>query len=759
MEMEYRQFRIVYNPYMKTVEYYWEKENGTLEEVSAISELASDKYKNITLQNRAYEILEIINNEYNQGNIGLEIIFEGTKEDYNELKDIVETYFGDQNMICVQGEEMLPSATDVLPKVQKIYGDLENIFQNHADEAIQKELDRFHDTIKPVVPVCVMGLYSSGKSAFINALIGAEVLPSEPDPETAKNYKITCSDHAEIRFLCNGKKIIKNFDGQKDKAKQMCLTIKEINSKIHDDEINLSDLIEVDYPFEKSALLTDKYQFVFYDTPGSNTASNEQHIKILRKALLDQTNGLPVFVTQPDSMDQKDNEDIIKMIEELGDSLDKINTLVVINKSDRLEKKSLEVKRESCERLKITSWKSSRVFFVSSVMGIGSKMNYWEEEQEWLDEEAAGVYEDAFDRFSKSKNRRYVQLYQYNLLTKVRMDEIAYNAEKIDQEDVDERVIHNSGIRAVENEFNIFAEKYAAYNKCNQAIRYLGNAIQMVKDRIEQEERNEAEKNEALLKRLKKEEKQLVEKLKSTAEGVKAEFDTGYPNVLSEIVTFFQTEKLRESKQKIINIERDSKGIKKGRDRIVYVKNRVKDEYRGYLGDYIRCAVEKSKDFCEKKEKELKRKCKNIVYDCTELNAKTRDGLSNKIMSKPGIVPVTEAFDIDKAKAVQKIVFFLPIKVINMYQCIKEYENYTKNAMMEMNAKVIDSYKKVFDTWKKELLLDICDSIDEKNPELKHLIEERNICRSNIKAYKNQEKVLKDTFDEIKSLLSNMKNN
>ena len=41
-----------------------------------------------------------------------------------------------------------------------------------------------------VIPICVFGNYSAGKSTFINALIGREVLPSGGDPVTAKIYKI-----------------------------------------------------------------------------------------------------------------------------------------------------------------------------------------------------------------------------------------------------------------------------------------------------------------------------------------------------------------------------------------------------------------------------------------------------------------------------------------------------------------------------------------------------------------------------------------
>ena len=75
------------------------------------------------------------------------------------------------------------------------------------DDGIKKDLNKVSDALKDIIPICVFGNYSAGKSAFINAIIGEEILPSGDNPVTAKVYKIERSkfpDNARIKFEYKG---------------------------------------------------------------------------------------------------------------------------------------------------------------------------------------------------------------------------------------------------------------------------------------------------------------------------------------------------------------------------------------------------------------------------------------------------------------------------------------------------------------------------------------------------------------------------
>ena len=160
--------RIICDPYAKVIDYKWfdaaEGEFVRIEEYS--SELVSEKYVNATIQNRAFEIMEIINRNFNRGNIGLEIDFIGNDDDYRDLCRVIELYYADSNIVCTKNKEFFYGADYVMDEIKDKFGKV--------------------------------------KSAFINSLIGEEILPSGSDPTTAKVFRIYCSDSYSVSFEIDG---------------------------------------------------------------------------------------------------------------------------------------------------------------------------------------------------------------------------------------------------------------------------------------------------------------------------------------------------------------------------------------------------------------------------------------------------------------------------------------------------------------------------------------------------------------------------
>ena len=76
-------------------------------------------------------------------------------------------------------------------------------------------------------------MYSTGKSAFINSLIGEEVLPSAVNPTTARNYKIVESErNGSIKFYIGSEKITIYYEEDKYKIEGNIDT--ELRDQIHD---------------------------------------------------------------------------------------------------------------------------------------------------------------------------------------------------------------------------------------------------------------------------------------------------------------------------------------------------------------------------------------------------------------------------------------------------------------------------------------------------------------------------------------------
>lgn len=89
--------------------------------------------------------------------------------------------------------------------------------QMSEDFSVKRGLNKVSQALDDVIPLCVFGNYSAGKSTFINALIGVELLPSGGDPVTAKIYEIRNSeffDQAKISFEFHGERIEISIEGK-----------------------------------------------------------------------------------------------------------------------------------------------------------------------------------------------------------------------------------------------------------------------------------------------------------------------------------------------------------------------------------------------------------------------------------------------------------------------------------------------------------------------------------------------------------------
>ena len=350
---EMNKIRIICNPYEKKIEYLWyfreEDEFRSLDEYSPV--LSNEKYLNATIQNRAFEIIQIINQYFNPGNMGVDIYFTGNAEDYADLCSVIETYYLNNNIKCIKDNEYYYSADTVMPQIKEKFSKVESTLDSYKEERITELLQKYNDTIKPSISVCIMGLYSAGKSAFINGLIGNEILPSASDPTTAKICKIVSADACGISVLVNNQvhnilfkgngfavegnyavELKESLDKSLEKYKALDeigyinRTIALINQERlflpnaetgEASEKEIGEIVEISVPFN-TRMDTNKFEFVIYDTPGSNSASNRKHFTLLQASLDDQTNALPVIITTPDTMDSTDNNDLLKLIEETG---------------------------------------------------------------------------------------------------------------------------------------------------------------------------------------------------------------------------------------------------------------------------------------------------------------------------------------------------------------------------------------------------------------------------------------------------------
>lgn len=703
--------RIECNPYTKRVKYFWKNDGG--EELwSDLSESKSSpfakskpSYKGFaeaTIAHKAYEILSVINTQYNKGKNGLEIVVDGTQEDIDEFCNIIAASFPDSGMECKPGDLYMLTAKEVMPQIESIFSSLGKILSEYSNDEIGELIARYSDAVKPEMTLCVMGLYSSGKSAFINSLIGKEILPSATNPLTAKIFKINCEDSVWVEFQYDGikyridfldndwrinaspdadlvDKVIEAINSEKSRENRLYLALTVLNefamkegmarqniveslasdagmclqeyldensiSSLLDKKIisqyRLADLIEIGIPFSDNTILPIKdYKFVVFDTPGSDSEMHREHAEILEDALKDRTNGLPIFVTDLNLLDRGGNSDLIKMIETAGESLDGTSTMIVINKADAYSKTDLKAKSENYNGQKVTSWKASRIYFLSSIISLGQKIEKPELQESWMDQGYADIYYDNYSKFDGSDVRRLLELFKYNIIPQNIQNELERQVEQCTRE---EKILWNSGIRSIESEIGRFGERFALYNKCVQAEKYLEEAIAKLTEKMEsingEIEKTQTEIEEEIEGAI----KDLGDALESKCEEEKSILDKAFKKdiVGTHVKHYIDDDRIRglvESALEQAKAEsKEWKGkkheiLKNSTKFVKYVKKIISNKYDNDIKGYATDINQTSDMFWEKGINELKETLLQIVYESQKLTKKQKEIAKDAVM-------------------------------------------------------------------------------------------------------------------------------
>ena len=826
--MEKNQIKICCDPYHSVIEYYWLEEDGRWSDLgeSDYSQLNNDKYINASLSHIAYPLLDILVNDYYNDTIGLGIVFEGTDDDFNDLNNIKNSYFSDYDIEIIKGNRMMSLAKDVKPEIEAIFGGVESFFREYPDKCTEEIILKYRETVKPEIALCVMGLYSSGKSAFINSLIGNEILPSDSDPATAKVYRIEDSEESEVRFVYKKKEYKVQFTDNSWKSlgntnneiisslkaviedkkpetveRYMYLTLSVLNnfareegSKQHTElvrcanemlsseelsaastdekkverllgryrikelikqgkvsENKLGPIIGVNCAFDDSYMPTDKFKFVIYDTPGSNSVQFREHVDILKESLEQQTNGLPLFVTTPDTMDGTDNNELIQIINELGGSLDVPNMMLVVNKADEKARDTLKEKADNIDNLVLTKW-ANRVYFVSSIMGLGGKKESKNSKVDWIHPDYKKTYRTNKYLFEDPDEEDYMRLFEYNILP---VDEVSRINERVKKLESTELLKWNSGIPCVEEEIGIFAEKYALYNKCSQAIVYLTDAIESLSGDIENALEEASKIQDDIEAQYDDEKASLIKKIDDKCEEKLKKFQADFSEkVLKDEMNSILDEKRIEKtikeiydKQKGANDHEKLKGFNDG----------VEQSLRQDLKNYSRNTSEKNKKYWEQCESELKSDIMQIVKDSPTLSEEDKQALKN-VMTKIRVSDFHKTLDIINTSAVKNkdsrfLGFLWYLTKIEQKEAKAKYKE-SLNKDIGTNNKATTSNNEIeFRRWKDGLVLELNGFLASMNPELvklsQQLMEQKEVIE---RKYKQKDYVAKSLRD-IDSIL------
>ena len=840
--------KVISNPYKQlTVFESWDPSKEAWVPVTAEncpnSKLLNEELKKGFFPFKVRQIVDILIEEYSTDSDRVEVVFEGTEDEYRELESICSGEGYSSRITSDRSELYLENARDILPDVVDVFKAISSIVEESTKgrKGIQKELDRFSDASDKAIPICVIGNYSSGKSTFINALVGYELLPSSDEPTTAKIYRISQSDYtdrARIRFDYEGKEITIQLragsyrlstDAEElpmlEKIEELLEEILsepipvKLNSVLNmintfansEDTEEISDLIRVEAPFDDDGIWgKTKKNFVIFDTPGSNSASNRKHYDVLKKAMADLTNGLPIFISEFDSLDSTDNDKLYQDINNM-EELDNRFTMIIVNKADSASLKKGGYTEE--DRNRILSLAIPRklyaggIYFVSSVMGLGAK-----NDENFISDHNAEIFEDQKGKYTNPNSRFYKTLYQYNILPA----QIQAQHVRLSQQHPN-LIYANSGLYSIEQAICTFADVYSHYNKCQQSELFLNKVIDITFSEISEKKKHTEEYRERLNGQLERDKAELLQAIDSESEDNHERFLEEYREAMrscrGEIGDTYTAEELHVLEEQLRESKTLEKDVDGKRDRVMdFARNlgghllenvsqaiREKDLYaiRGAgaeaAEDYQKLMdghstlretqravnkeasddllmtvkdrfVEKwtaaqqqmeafSTEFCTGKTEEFKKMLLDLVTGSTALSEAQRSKLAGIIVEyHPMDYQVSADALFDKSKFLHRI--FGDTDRLAIYKLTGQYNRNLRREVDAVYEALCSSHKQSFDAWRNSLVALIRENIVEFSPELYNqskLIEEEGI---RIRDMEKRIGLLQDYSSQIRQMMA-----
>jgi len=526
--------RMTYHPAKKEVEFkrLSNEKELIIRKDSVLSEYMQKKGK-FVLQDFGNQFFKDIFQAFDgQTVIDIEVVT--TSTDFEDFSQMVE-YFNESSSQKVRAKlvKRLPSMEDTYQQIV-VHGkdamqslrkhkdefwefyknssvkELVEIFAKDIEDEIKNISEKIEKTRQSTVNLCFTGVYSSGKSSLINAILGYSIFPESIKSETAKMFKIispTNKEKVEINFKLREHKVKMFWNGnsstfeidttlyecpsrtsiQKEvndlKGKEKHIQVGEILKHLNTNE-DVTSEIEVVFPIP---LDNERIKFTIYDTPGTDS-NFEVHQATLQEALSNQTHSILIFVAAPDKIEGAGNNALLQYLKsaEQNDtktSIDIGRSLFVINKADTLTDpdqrralRSSSIKLEQDEDFSI-KLSDKKLFFTAAKIGYAGKAvenKVATENDEWeletrlipIQNEKRGCYYK-YNSFASSE-------YATNNMIKKSDDALQLAKEK----HADTEILNIcSGLYALETEIKEFGEKYSSSVKAFAIIDSVEKAL------------------------------------------------------------------------------------------------------------------------------------------------------------------------------------------------------------------------------------------------------------------------------------------
>lgn len=564
-----------YHPAMKEVEFRRGSGNNTtlVDKKSCLAKYMLEQKGKFVLQDHGNDFFDDVKKAFD-GNLEVEIKVITTKLDYMDFEQMVEYYnegsdkfkitptflaelpsmevafedvmdFGKETIGILNAKKTLvydvPMKNDSVK--ERAHGLVD--FLNKEIESITKKMNNLESSN---VNICFAGVYSSGKSSLINALLGYKILPVSQQSKTAKMLIITSPEKnkpVEIEFslINEDSRIEWNFqdscfefsEGPMESQERTKIQNKmnEVKGKKRHEQLyeildvlnevdGVSETLKLKFPI---GLDSDLVKFTIYDTPGTDSNSME-HREVLNKALGGQSQSILIFVCRPNALEGSGTNALLTYIKDAEqknnkNTIDLARSFVVMTHADdvgRDERKglynaTLTMKEDPnfsvCLREK-------KLLFISSKYGYAAKACMTEETNTKEDE--YWIKKNPVDDEMSPNGLCYREnrMASSDLATKRMVKKSDEATQKARDDGDDNRLVYvTSGLYALEEELKEYGEKFASAVRASAIIQGVEQTLNNVTSKSQSlctaTEQNIAELEEEI-KQLKKSVNEIVKK-------------------------------------------------------------------------------------------------------------------------------------------------------------------------------------------------------------------------------------------------------
>lgn len=213
----------------------------------------------------------------------------------------------------------------------------------------------------PEYEVAVLATVSNGKTTFINALLGKNVLPTQNMACTAKLVKI--KDNDRVKQM---KVMLEKFDGSTRRLKEQEIDFQKLNSDKNVKSIIIEDDIKNIRNIKKKLLLVD--------TPGVNNSEDNTHKKITEDYLINLNEGLIIYVLNVEQLTIHDNNQLLQFVKKNLETKENMEILFILNKVDSVDNEKEgdmnSIVMHAVRFLEDNGFKSPKVIPVSSYAAV-----------------------------------------------------------------------------------------------------------------------------------------------------------------------------------------------------------------------------------------------------------------------------------------------------------------------------------------------------------------------------------------------------